>query len=771
MTRFYSWLARNSYRHRWPILAGWLVILILAGVGASQAEHAFKVGGFSLPGTEFHEASTVLSRDLDLSSDKAALAIFHSDELFVTDPAFHASVEQALANLNEEAVVTKTESFYDTGLPQMVSDDNRTTFAWVTLEGDENLLEEESPHLREIVRADNIDAYLIGQAAVNFDVEQASAEDLVRVEQFTFPIVFLLLILVFGSLVAAGVPLVLGIVSVVSSLAVLFILAQIGDISIFALNTATMIGLGLAIDFSLILVSRFREELRDRPVDEAIEVMLQTAGRSITFSGVTLMMTMAVLTLFPVMVIRSIALSITVVAAVAVIAALGLLPAVMAVLGTRIERGNVRRFLPFSSPGESHFWERWSRRVMGRPWASLIAAVLVLGTMALPALWLERSGVTVDVLPESAESREAFELVERQFGPGYAAPLFVVVETANEGALWQPEIMTGVFDLHQELEADPRVVEVQSLASLIPNPSASWMQSLSPVTIGANPDRERIARRIANLDGDNTTTTLIVYPRNGETDPETVDLMLELRDRADGVVAGVPQARALVGGAAAQHYDFDRVVYDQFPILLALSLLVTFVILMLFFHSLILPIKAIILNLIGLVASYGILVLVFQFGVGDALLGFDSLGAVLSYTPVLLFSIVFGLSTDYEVFVLSRVKEYYREGYSNEEAVARGIDRTAGVITAAGLIMIAVFGSFALTEVLVIKEIGFALAVAVLLDMTLVRLVLVPASMKLMEDWNWWMPRSLGRFIPEIEESATFSEPESQVQPTGASSD
>ncbi len=759
MTAFYSWLARRSYQHRWLVIAAWLVLLIVGGIGASQVDHVLKVGGFSLPGTEFNEASKVLSRDLDISSDKAALVVFHSDTLYVTDGIFRDSVQGALTNLDGEEIVTKTESFYDTGLPQMVSPDNHTTYAWVTLQGDENLLEEESPHLRELVRSENVDSYLIGQAAVNYDVEQASAADLVRVERITFPIVFLLLVIVFGSLVAAGVPLILGIVCVANSLAVLYVLAQFGDISIFALNTATMIGLGLAIDFSLILVSRFREELASRPVPDAVEATLQSAGRSITFSGLTLMLTMGVLTLFPVMVIRSIALSIAVVSAVAVIAALTLLPALLSILGSWIERGDIRRLVPINRSGPSHFWERWSRRVMSKPWVSLATALLILGLLALPALWLERTGVTVDVLPKSAESRVAFELVERQFGPGYAAPIFVVIETADEGALWQPDIMAGILSLHREIAMDERVVEVQSLASLIPNPSETWMRSLSPVTIGANPDRERVAKRIANLEGSNTTTTLIVYPRKGETDPETVDLMLDLRNKAHTWSSGKPGVRALVGGSAAQHYDFDRVVYDQFPILLVLSLIVTFVILMLFFHSLILPLKAIILNLIGLGASYGVLVIVFQFGVGDSILGFDSLGAVLSYTPVLLFSVLFGLSTDYEVFVLSRVREYYRQGYSNEESVARGIDRTAGVITAAGLIMIVVFGSFALTDVLVIKEIGFALAVAVLLDMTLVRLVLVPASMKLMEDWNWWMPRSIGKFIPEIEEYSAAAEP------------
>jgi RND superfamily putative drug exporter len=228
--------------------------------------------------------------------------------------------------------------------------------------------------------------------------------------------------------------------------------------------------------------------------------------------------------------------------------------------------------------------------------------------------------------------------------------------------------------------------------------------------------------------------------------------MLELRARATTWAPGLAGTRVLVGGTPAQHYDFDKLVYDEFPVLLGLSLLVTFVILMVSFHSLILPLKAIVLNLISLAASYGLLVVFFQFGIGDFLLGFHSLGALLSYTPVLLFSILFGLSTDYEVFLLTRVREYVRQGYSNEESVALGLDHTAGIITAAGLIMIAVFGSFALTQVLVIKELGFGLAVAVLLDTTLVRLVLVPATMKLMGRWNWWMPRLLDHLVPEMEE-------------------
>ena len=772
MTRFLGWLARISYRRRWLVLACWAALLVLAAVGASRLEHALKIGGFSLPGTEFNTASSVLQRDLEISSDKAALLVFHSTDMLVTDGAFHGEVEGALERLGTDPRVTKLESFYTTGIPDMVSPDNHTTYAWVTLEGSEEELEEATPHFRELVKSDVIDIALIGQAAVNYDVEKASAEDLVRVEKFTLPIVFVLLVLVFGSLVAAGVPLIMGAVSVASSLAVLFLITQVTDISIFALNTASMIGLGLAIDFSLIVVSRFREELEHHggDVEAALTATLQTSGRSITFSGVTLMLTMAVLSLFPIMVIRSIALAIVVVAGVSITAGLFLLPALLAAIGPRINRLDLRRHIPFLNRKRDGMWASWAHRVMRRPWVSLSAGLAVLAILAAPVLFLERSGVTVEVLPKDAASRQAFELIQDGFGPGEPTPLFVVIETADEGGIFNPDILGGVYELHQRLVADERVASVQSLASLIPNPSLAWMQSLSPATITSNPDRLRIAERLVNVEGTGTTTALIVYPSHDDTSEETISLMKDLRADATDWAPGLNAAgRVLIGGSAAQHYDFDRVVYDQFPLLLILSLLVTFVILMLFFHSLILPVKAILLNLASILAALGVVVLVFQFGVGAGLIGLNSIDAVLSYTPVLLFSIVFGLSTDYEVFLLTRVREYHLAGDSNEESVAKGLEHTAGIITAAGLIMIVVFGSFALTNVLVIKEIGFGLAAAVLIDTTIVRLVLVPASMKLMGERNWWMPKALDRIVPEIDEGGSGATP--PIRPAAVTAD
>ena len=752
MSDFYAWLSALALRRKRVIGGIWIAVVLAAGVAASGIQDALKVGGFNLPGTEFNRASNLLANDLNISSDKAALVVFHSDRYRVTDKEFADAVNGAAAKLKQRDEVTKVETFYTEGLPDLVSKDNHTTYALVTLQGSDNHLEHATPDLRKLVASKTVDVHLVGNAAVNYDVERTSAEDLAHVERFTFPVVALLLVLVFGSLVAAAVPLVLGAVTVIVALGFIWLLAQMTDVSIFALNIGTMIGLGLAIDFSLILVSRFREELRTAPVEDALERTMQTAGRSITYSGITLALTMAVLSLFPVMIIRSVAVAIAIVAAVAVLTALFLLPTVFVYLHRHLDRWNLRARIRWLNRPQRQGWHRTIGVVMRRPEASLGIALAVIALLALPALWMKTTGTTVDVLPASTESRQAVQTVRDEFGAGEPSPLMIVVHSPERGGLWDPKVLVGVLQLHERLKADPRVARVRSLMSMIPNPSPGWAQSLSPATIETSPDRTRIARRLSALKGDGATTVILAFPHSDETSDETQQLLLDVRRHAHDWAPGLASMQVLVGGAAAQHHDFLAVVYDQFPILLLLSLLVTFVVLMLFFHSVILPLLAIVLNFLSLIAAYGVLVLVFQWGIGDAVLGFDSLGAVQGYTPVLLFSVLFALSTDYQVFLLTRVREHVLRGESYDEAVARGLEQTAGIITAAALIMVVVFGSFALTGVLVIKEIGFGLAVGVAVDATLVRVILVPAAMKILGERAWWFPRSLDRFVPEIDE-------------------
>jgi uncharacterized membrane protein YdfJ with MMPL/SSD domain len=751
VSSFYSGLARVAIRHTRLLVAIWLVVLVAAAVGASRVEPKLQVGGFSLPGTEFNTASNVLSNELQISSDKSAVVVYTSPTLLVSDKVYADAVESSLARLGKLPYVTKVQSFYDPGLPFLVSTDNHTTYAIVTMKGSENFLETQTPALRSLANAPPLTTHLVGQSAVNYDVQKQSAKDLVKVERLTLPIVAILLILVFGSLVAASVPLVMGIVTVAAALAIIYLLALATDVSIFALNIGTMIGLGLAIDFSLIMVSRFRDELRKAPLEQALERTLQTAGRSITYSGITLTLTMLVLSLFPVMVIRSVAVAIAIVAATAIFTGLFLLPVVLVLLHGYLDRWNLRARIGFLQGGGNR-WKRTIGAVMRRPVVSIGIVSAVLALMILPAAWVHVRGVTVDVLPASTQSRQAVDLVRKEFGQGELSPLFVVVQAPTDGGIWTPKVLTGIYELHERMLHDPRVSHVQSLASIVPNPSPAFMDSLSPATILTSPDQTRIAKQVATLHGDQRTTVIIVYPKDGPTTHSTQTLMLDLQHHATQWAPGLAGMNVLIGGEPVEHYDFIRVVYSEFPILLLLSLLVTFVVLMLFFHSLILPLVAIALNFVSYFVSIGILVIVFQWGIGDNLLSFQSLGALEAYTPVLLFSVLFGLSTDYQVFLLTRIREQVRLGKSNDEAIAAGLEQTAGTITAAALIMIVVFGSFAFTGVLVIKEIGFGLAVAVAVDATLVRIVLVPATMKLLGKWNWWMPGVLDRIIPEIDE-------------------
>ncbi|HZQ82942.1 MAG TPA: MMPL family transporter [Gaiellaceae bacterium] len=765
MSVFYAWLARLALRRAKQLAVLWLVILAAAAFGAAHLEKKLQVGGFSLPGTQFNTASKVLSNELQISSDKSVVVVYTSQHYRVTDKPFASQVEASLGRLARFRYVTKVQSFYHPGLPFLVSKDNHTTYAIVTMKGSENFLEQQTPALRKVAAAPPLTVHLVGQSAVNYDVEKASSKDLEKVERITLPIVLLLLILVFGSVVAAGVPLVMGAVSVAVALALVYLLALTTDVSIFALNIGSMIGLGLSIDFSLIMVSRFREELRKATLEEAMHRTLQTAGRSITFSGITLALTMTVLSLFPVMVIRSVAVAIALVAATAIVTGLFLLPVVLVLLHRHLDRWNLRSKIGFLR-GDGQGWHRTIARVMKTPVLSICAALAVIALITAPALWLKIRGVTVDVLPASTESRQAVDLVRHDFGQGELSPIFVVVQAPTDGGIWDPPVLEGIYELHEWMLHDPRVDHVQSLASLVPNPSPGYLESLSPATILTSPDRTRIAKQVATLHGDKRTTVLIVYPKDGPTDKSTQSLMLDLRHYVKNVIPGFKGMNVLVGGEPAEHYDFIRTVYGEFPILLVLSLLVTFVVLMLFFHSLILPLFAIVMNALSLLASFGLLVLVFQWGIGDSIFSFKALGALEAYTPVMLFSVLFGLSTDYQVFLLTRVREQVHLGKTNEEAIAAGLEQTAGLITAAAMIMIVVFGSFAFTGVLVIKEIGFGLAVAVAIDATLVRVVLVPASMKLLGKWNWWMPRVLDGVIPEIDEGGLGDTPVAPSAPS-----
>ncbi len=751
MTSPFVRLAAYLYENKRKALIIWAVgALLIIGALTSQVQGLVKVGGYSLPGTEFHLSSEILKNKLGIAADKTAVAVYTSDRYRVYDKVFHDEVNASLERLLAHPLVDRVESFYDTGVPDYVSPDNLTLFAILHLTGTEEEIEHATPEIREASRSDVLEVAVTGILAGNFDIEKATAEDLAAVEIFTIPAVLIILILFLRGILLGFIPLFVGVVSIMLTLGLVAAIALNSDVSIFAINIATMIGLGLAIDFSLIALDRFRSELAVRPHKEALMKTLDSAGRSILLSGMTLFMTMIVWALFPVMIIRSIAFAIALSAFVAVFTALFLMPVILAYFGPRLEKKYRENPPPVSHEG--NIWGRLAYKVMGAPWISLILSLGILLGLASPLLDMQRRGVTLEVIPPEVESRYAGDILATKFGKGYLGPVMVVIEAAD-GHIWDNEVMDGVYRLHTAIERDERVQDVRSLISMIPNPSANWAISLSEGSVKANKDYYRLAKRFVDVDAANSATVLYVFPKENEVHPSTVELLKHLRAKVRDWAPGLAEVNIYVGGAPGMQYDFIEVVDGEIPLFFALTLLANFLTLVVIFKSILIPVKAVLTNLLTLMASFGVLVMVFQYGVGADLLGIDVFGSITFYTPVVGFAILYGLSTDYEVFLMSRVREKYAEGLSHDDSVAVGVQESARVITTAGLVMIVVFGSFAMTQVLVTKELGLVLAIAILLDMTIVRLVLVPASMKLMGELNWWIPKPLDRLLPEIRES------------------
>ncbi|MCC6176540.1 MAG: MMPL family transporter [Chloroflexi bacterium] len=758
MTGFFPTLGDLVARLRWVILALWIIFAGVSAIGASHVKGELISGGINVPGNESDRGGKVLEEEFDRVPTRTAAAIFTSSTLTVDDPKYKAAVEKALGNVKNVDGVSNVLSFYSTGFPRLVSQDRHTTYAPITFAGDEEEAKAHIPTVRDALRQDLTDldsAYIIGFPAVSYDISDGSAEDLHKAELYSLPLTVFLLLVVFGTVLAAGLPVILGAAAVVAALGGLYLVAQHMETSIFAMNTASMIGLGLGIDFSLLMVSRFREELaRGLTPHQATVRTVATAGQSIVFSGLTVMLGLSVMLLYNLTLVRSIALGMLLVAGLAVLGAVTLLPALLCVFGRSV---NALNLIPGRKAGAqpkvgTGRWHAWSLLVMRFPWAFLILSLAVLIGMAWPAREMNAIGAggPQGVGPE-AESRKGFDVLAAAFPPGEVAPISILIQTNKPDGALDPTVREGIWRLTKDLESDPRVARVESIANLQPNMTLEQFKAITPAQLSADPRQKAIASQYLNLDKGLDTYHISVVSKYAEVDPETTNLVSDIRASIVPGVRELSGTNALVTGQSALTLDYRNELFAQFPTLVGLVLLVTYVVLVLFFHSLILPLKAILMNLVGILASYGFLVMVFEWGILDKVLGFEHLGRLTMFPPVILFSILFGLSTDYEVFLLSRVKEIYRRTNDNEHSVAEGLERTAGIITAAGLIMIVVFGSFAMGNVLVIKELGVGLSMAVLLDSTIIRVVLVPASMKLMGHLNWWMPKALN-WIPEISE-------------------
>ena len=734
-------LGRFAVRRRWWIVAAWLAILAVAIPIAPNVVGALRAGGFILDDLESARAKALLQEDLEVPPS-AIVVVYHSDTLAAGSPEFEAAAAEAIRDVQSAPYVVRI--FPHTFAPRQVSADGRTAYDVVFL----SIAPDDSPAalpgiVERLAHPPGLSVEVAGGPAFYGDVQHVSESDLQRSEIISLPLAAIALLLVFGSVVAAGVPLVVGGAAVIVALAAIFGIASVTPMSIFVLNLATLLGLGLGVDYSLLMTSRFREELAARPPDQpdrvanAVVATVATAGRAVFFSGLTVLLGLIGLVLFEFMILRSVGIAGAVVVFLAVISAMTLLPAILAIVGTRIDALAIRRVVPVDDPNGP--WARLARWVMRRPIAVLLPTLAVLLLLGSPFLHVRFNAPDSTILPPSVPSRAAFDRLAGAFGEGEFAPLTLAIRT--DGPATSADNLAALYDYSLRLAADQRVTRVESLVDVDPRIRLDQYQLIYS---DPNGPRDRFVATTLESTTKGDLTAFTVYTPFGPNREEGRALVADLRSTA-GPLAPPAGMELLVGGGAADVTDVVSRVAADFPRTAIFIVVSTYLVLFLLLRSVVLPAKALVMNTLSIVASFGALVWIFQDGNLSALLGFQPLGFVETTQPVILFCVLFGLSMDYEVFLLSRMKEVWDRTGDNQEAVARGLERSGRIVTSAALIVVVVAGSFAFADIVLIKALGVGMALAVALDATVVRALLVPATMRLLGDWNWWVPGRLRR--------------------------
>ena len=734
-------LGRIVVRRRRAVIGAWALLLLAAVPFAPRVGEALRAGGFSLDDLESSQARGILQKELG-APPSAVVLVIHSERWLAGSPEFEAAAAETIRDVPDAPHVAGLVSH--PMAPDQVSADRRTVYDVVLLDLPPDDSPEGLPGLEaSLPRVDGLEVGLAGGPAFYGDVQTVSETDLQRSEIISLPLAGLALLFVFGSVVAAAVPLAVGGTAVFVALGIIYLVAGATPMSIFVLNLATLLGLGLGVDYSLLMTSRFREELAARSggdrVAEAVRVTVATAGRAVFFSGLTVLLGLIGLILFEFMILRSVGIAGAIVVVLAVAAALTLLPALLAVVGTRLDALRVRS-VAVRSDGDGP-WARVARAVMRRPVAVLIPTLAFLLVLGAPFLHARFNAPDSSILPASVPSRQAFDRLITNFGEGAFAPMSLAIRTTGDATT--PDNLARLFEYSRRLAADPRITRVDSLVDVDPRLMLEQYQLLYGAP-GGPPDRFVQQAAGATTRGDLTAFT--IYTPYGPNRDEARGLVADLRDPR-GTLAPPEGTTVLVGGGAADVSDVVGRIAADFPRTALFIVVSTYLVLFVLLRSVVLPAKALVMNTLSIVASFGALVWIFQDGNLSALLGFQPVGFVETSQPVILFCVLFGLSMDYEVFLLTRMKEVWDRTGDNREAVARGLERSGRIVTSAALIVVVVAGSFAFADIVLIKALGIGMAIAVALDATVVRALLVPATMRLLGRWNWWIPAQLERFV------------------------
>ncbi|MGW6857007.1 MMPL family transporter [Streptomyces xanthophaeus] len=748
--RLGAWCAH----HAWRVVAVWLLVLVGAGLLVPRFAESLTGSSLTVTGSEAARAEQLMRDKFDSAVTEDIVVVFDSAERSVQDPEFREAVRRGVAGLRAQDGVARVEDPYGAGGEALFSADGHTALVLAGLTGDERDRQAVAPELQKTLDRtadDGIGVHLTGSSALNAAVVEQEDEDLARAESIGLPIALLVLLLAFGTLVAAGLPLLLGVAALVTAFGALGAISYFTSFDVFVQAVVTMLGLALGIDYCLFVVTRQREELAarpDRPMAETVGRTMATAGKAVLFSGSTVLISVAGLLLVRAPVFRSMAWGVMVAVAVMLAVAVTLLPALLALLGNRIDRlavPGLRRTVRHPDP-EHSVWARWTRVVMRRPAVVGGITLAALLTAAAPVLGLKLGFDVGASAVSDAPAGIGYRLVAEKFAPGAATPVQIVVAD-SDGEL-DAASLAAIDRLSGLVEGNGQVAGVVSLTKVLKEKTGrSDVEALGELRSAGGPGD---LDRLLSPSGDMSVIT--VFSRNAPDSDETIDLVRWIRGTAAPEAAGAAGGLTVVtGGLTAQTIDVASEIERATPWVLASVLGLSFLLLLLAFRSLLLAASAIVMNLISVGAAFGLLTWVFQDGAGASLLDFTSRGFIQAYLPLLTFVVLFGLSMDYEVFLISRMKEEWDRTHDNVRAVTAGVVHTAKVITAAAAIMVVVFAAFMITRVVEVKQMGFALAVAVLVDATLIRIVLVPAFMRLAGPANWWLPRWLDRALPKID--------------------
>ena len=761
MRIFYS-LGRLTYRYRWLVVLIWGTLLVGGAFFAPNLSDRLKGGGYYGANSEAERVQDIMLEEFGVSP-AALTVVFEGDGLSARSAEFQEAQNAALDEVRKLDAVRNVIGYSETKDPRFISNSGERSYALVSSDVPPEQTQGLVDEVREKVHAGKLKTYVTGAPAVYLDITEASNEDVRKAEEYAFPLALAILVIAFGSLVAAGVPVLIGGASVVVALTALYFLAGVYDMSVFVLTIATMLGLGLGIDYALFAMSRFREELVHHPVSEAIPRTVASAGRSIFFSGTAVLIGLVGLMLFPYMFMRSMGVAGAFVVFASVIAALTLLPAVLAILGHRVNALSVRRRRRRDGVANSAFWARSAELVMRRPVFVLLIVGAVLFALLYPAMHMKVGVPEATVLPKKYESRLGDDIMREDFNYAGLTPMQVVATLPDDPL--SAEGLSKIRDLDERVERTEGVKRVESIYTVGARGAREYAERLAEarqsagalstqlpaLPEGISPDGAVTPEGVANFlalpearESGEIKNAINVYTAGDKallwTTTESSPYTEEARDTVEKVRTVEPPTGTslLVGGLSAGQKDFISNLYEKAPYAVAFVLGVTYVVLFLTFRSFFIPLKAVIVNILSLTASFGAMVFVFQDGNLSSLLGFTPLGFVDATLPILMFCTIFGVSMDYEVFLLSRIREAYEHGESNTASVAKGLVSTAGIITSAAAIIVVVTGAFTFTGIITTKAIGLGLAVAVLVDATIIRILLVPATMRILGDWNWW---------------------------------